>query len=57
MSDDSNFEAHRGAWILLSDSGFEVLAQTLPAGQLIELDWIKGAYLWVKSENKSSEGT
>ena len=45
MSDDSNFEAHRGAWILLSNSGFEVLAQTLPAGQLIELDWIKGAYL------------
>ena len=46
MSDDAYFEGHHGAWILLSDSGLEVLAQTLPAGQLTELDWIEGAYLW-----------
>lgn len=53
MSDDSDFEAHRGAWILLSNSDFEVLAQTLPAGQLIELDWIKGAYLWSPNQKTS----
>ena len=41
MSNDAYFEGHHGAWILLSDSGLEVLAQTLPAGQLTELDLIK----------------